>query len=284
MNQVSNKPKSQLLKWVGNKFRYANEIVSYFPTDYNTYYEPFLGTGAILATLAPKKAVVSDNLKSLIDFWHLVKDEPKIVTEYYKNNINKIANSSEPKKEYEIFKANYNKNPNGLDLLLISRTCYGGVLRFTKDGKLSTPMGPHKPISPESFEKKLTEWRNKIINTTFIHSDYKNIMKQAKNGDLIYCDPPYVDSQSILYGSQSFKFNELIEIISEAKKKGVFVALSIDGAKKSNTRMIDLNLPIGLFEQDINIHRGFDMLRRFQNGGITMKGEEVSDRLLLTWK
>ncbi len=44
--------KTQLLKWIGNKQRFAHEIVSYFPRQFGTYYEPFLGSGAVLATLA----------------------------------------------------------------------------------------------------------------------------------------------------------------------------------------------------------------------------------------
>lgn len=50
-------PKFQLLKWIGNKHRFALHIVSYFPTSFRRYYEPFLGSGAILATLAPKDAL-----------------------------------------------------------------------------------------------------------------------------------------------------------------------------------------------------------------------------------
>ena len=45
--------RTQLLKWIGNKQRFAHEIASYFPTDVKTYYEPFLGSGAVLATMQP---------------------------------------------------------------------------------------------------------------------------------------------------------------------------------------------------------------------------------------
>ena len=51
-------PKTQLLKWVGNKQRFAGEIAKYFPVDFNTFYEPFLGSGAITATVAPSKGEV----------------------------------------------------------------------------------------------------------------------------------------------------------------------------------------------------------------------------------
>ena len=65
--------KTQLLKWIGNKQRFAPEIVSYFPTAYNRYFEPFLGSGAVLATLAPKIAVGSDIFKPLMEIWQTLK-------------------------------------------------------------------------------------------------------------------------------------------------------------------------------------------------------------------
>ena len=46
--------KLQLLKWIGNKQRFAHEIISYFPGKYDGYYEPFVGSGAVLGTLAPR--------------------------------------------------------------------------------------------------------------------------------------------------------------------------------------------------------------------------------------
>lgn len=53
-------PKTQLLKWVGNKQKFAVEIVKHFPHSYNFFYEPFLGSGAILATVAPSNGMGSD--------------------------------------------------------------------------------------------------------------------------------------------------------------------------------------------------------------------------------
>ena len=52
--------KQQLLKWIGNKQRFASEIISHFPSDFGTYFEPFVGSGGVLATLAPRRAVASD--------------------------------------------------------------------------------------------------------------------------------------------------------------------------------------------------------------------------------
>ena len=60
-------PAGQLLKWIGNKQRFSAEIASYFPRKIGTYFEPFLGSGALLGTLAPKKAFASDVFEPLIE-------------------------------------------------------------------------------------------------------------------------------------------------------------------------------------------------------------------------
>lgn len=125
--------------------------------------------------------------------------------------------------EYERVKAAYNAHPNGADLLYLSRTCYGGVVRFRKDGYMSTPCGSHNPIPPESFDKRVDEWHDPTLGADFRVADYTDLMSEAKTGDLIYCDPPYLHSQAILYGAQDFGFTRLLTAIQGAKARGARV-------------------------------------------------------------
>ncbi len=275
------RPPQQLLKWVGNKYRSSGEIVDAMPADYSRYIEPFVGTGAVLATLAPRDALAGDLLEPLIDFWVLVQNEPGRLTEYYASTW--AAFMKDPAGVYQRVKDSYNDSPNAVDLMVLSRTCYGGVIRFTREGKMSTPLGPHKPISPAAFAKRLAEWRVRVLQTRFIHADFEDTMAEAKAGDLIYCDPPYVDSQAILYGSQAFSLDRLWKAIERGVAAGARVMLSIDGHKHSSKVRIDLDLPAGLFKQEKLLNCGRSMLRRFQRKGESLEGEVVHDRLLLTW-
>jgi DNA adenine methylase len=273
----------QFLKWVGNKQKFAFEILSYFPKDYNCYFEPFVGSGGVLATLAPYKGIASDVFKPLVDLWQLVKNSPDTVVNYWKDACNKF-HKSDKKEVYSFYQARFNKNPNGLDLLVISRTCYGGVVRFRKiDGAMSTPCGVHKPMGAESFSLRVYEWHDRLCNTIFYHSDFEPIINLANEGDIVYCDPPYIDSQNILYGAQDFSFERLINSIIRAKFRGALIALSIDGTKKSGTKHLSLPIPPGVFKREVFVSCGRSMLRRFQMSGQTLESEEVSDRLLLTW-
>lgn len=276
-------PKSQLLKWVGNKQKFAVEITRNFPVEFNRYFEPFLGSGAVLATVAPKKGLGSDTFKPLVEIWQKLSSDPKGLIEWYAERRNQIENQSK-EAVYKKILASYNSNPNGADFLFLTRSCYGGIVRFRKaDGYMSTPCGAHTPVPVESFIKRVEEWKKRLKNVQFEHLDYKEAFAQAKYGDLIYCDPPYSYSQSILYGAQAFRLEELLDEIEKAKSKGVKVALSIDGNKKSGDYICDLPIPRSLFENEIFVNCGRSMLRRFQLEGKTLENEVVSDRLLLTY-
>lgn len=275
--------KAQLLKWIGNKQRFAHEIVSYFPDDFNTYYEPFLGSGAVLGTLAPEKAVASDSFPPLIGIWKMLRKEPETLKTWYAERWETV-NSGDKVKEYERIKAHYNANPNPADLLFLSRSCYGGVVRFRQsDGYMSTPCGIHDPIPPASFAQRVDEWHKRTIRTTFKHQEYEAAMSQAQEGDLVYCDPPYTFTQSILYGAHSFNLADLFEVISQCKERGVYIALSIDGTKKSGDFVCEVHIPDGLFEREVFVNCGRSMLKRFQMNGKTLENEIVADRLLLTF-
>lgn len=275
--------KSQLLKWVGNKQRFAHEITSYFPIEFGTYFEPFLGSGAIVATLAPERAVGSDSFKPLMEIWQALKNDPHTLKQWYSQRWHAMM-SGDKVTEYERIKASYNANPNGADLVFLCRSCYGGVVRFRQaDGYMSTPCGSHTPISPSSFSQRVNAWHQRTLGTEFVLMDYQDAFDMAEPGDLIYCDPPYSNSQAILYGAQSFNLVRLFEAIDFCKSRGVYVALSIDGTKRSGNLICDIPIPDGLFEREAFVNCGRSMLKRFQMGGRTLENEAVTDRLLLTY-
>lgn len=275
--------KTQLLKWIGNKQRFAHEIIAYFPAQMGTYHEPFLGSGAVLGILAPVRAFGSDALGPLIEIWSTLAANPRLLKSWYQERW-ETAMAGDPVEGFERVKAAYNAKPNGADLLYLSRACYGGVVRFRQsDGYISTPCGVHSPIHPDSFAKRVDIWHQRTKGTTFRHADFETTMDEARPGDVVYCDPPYAHSQAILYGSQMFDLRRLLAAIERCKARGVYVALSIDGTKRSGDLLCDVPIPDGLFEEEAMVNCGRSMLRRFQMRGETLEGEVVRDRLLLTY-
>lgn len=276
-------PKVQLLKWVGSKHKFAVEMAAYFPTDFNNYHEPFIGSGAILATIAPLQGYASDIYEPLISIWQNLKEDPEIIIKWYGDRLLRLQNEDK-KTVYEDIKASFNRSPNGPDFLFLTRCCWGGVIRFRKiDGYMSTPVGWHEPINLHGFRLRALEWHKRIKNTTFVCEDYKQAFRKALPGDFIYCDPPYKNSQNILYGSQDFELNELFECIRVAKARGIYVAMSIDGNSKSGVIQSKLEIPAGIFEREIDINDRFSMLLRFKKLGQKLTNERDTEKLYLTY-
>lgn len=284
MSSTFGTPPPQLLKWVGNKQRVAGQIVQYFPHDFGTYYEPFLGSGAVLGALGPASGQASDALEPLIEIWQMVVEDPEELIASYDRYRSKLDQGVDKKEVYISALAEFNRSRRGNEFVYLTRSCYGGVIRFRKaDGYMSTPVGAHTPISTESFKNRVYKWRDRVKNTIFTTRGYEAAFEDAESGDMIYCDPPYFDSQKILYGAQRFELFDLMERIKDAKSRGVRVALSIDGSKRSGLRPIEIAIPVGLFNTEVDISVGSSMLKRFQLYGGNTLGEHVTDRLLLTY-
>ena len=281
-----------LLKWIGNKQRFASIIVANMPTTFNNYYEPFLGSGAVLAELLMQDdtslyphfnhAYGSDILPFLIDIFRSVKENPNKIIEYYSKEISSYYEN--PAEQYELIRNRFNQDHNAFDFCLLSRTCYSGVIRFRKaDGYMSTPKGPHNPIKPSVFANRVALWSNLIQKADFYTESFEKAMAKPQQGDVIYCDPPYTHSQSIIYGAQDFNINILWNMIAECKDRGAYVLLSINGSRESKKKDISIDIPTGLFDRELTVNCGTSMIDRLQNSGKDMVDEVVHDKLLLTW-
>jgi len=274
--------KTQLLKWIGNKQRFAHEIISFFPRHFGTYHEPFLGSGAVLGVLAPRKAEAADSLKPLITIWTTLRRDPAQVKRWYRDRWEEFQ-GRDKRASYETIKSRYNACGHPADFLFLTRSAYGGVIRFRKaDGYMSTPCGAHAPLHFGTFSRRVDEWAERVRGTKFFHREYGESLDRARDGDLVYCDPPYSHSQAILYGAQGFDQDDLFRRIEQAKSRGVFVALSLDGSKKAGRHHCVYDIPRNLFERHVSVNCGRSMLKRFQMEGCDLDGEEVTDRLLLT--
>ena len=281
-----------LLKWIGNKQRFAGEIISHMPMEFNNYYEPFLGSGAVMGALLDadrskmfphfNHAYGSDVLPFLIEIFNAVKNDPSVLIEHYARQIDLYYQN--PSAQYDAIRDRFNEDHNALDFCLLSRTCYSGVIRFRKnDGYMSTPKGPHNPISPEAFRQRVYIWNELLEKASFRTESFEVSMDRPQLGDVVYCDPPYTHSQGIIYGAQSFNIDALWQKISECKQRGVKVILSINGMRESQGKDISVAAPAGLFEREYMVDCGKSMIDRLQHSGESMENEQVHDKLCLTW-
>ena len=137
-----------VLKWAGGKRQLLPQLEKFFPKkNITAYYEPFIGGGAVLFHLQPKKAVINDYNEDLINLYRCIKDNLDELIEklkYYetKNDsesfyeIRGIDRTEEYKKWTPVEKA--------ARLIYLNRTCYNGLFRMNSAGQFNSPYGSYK--------------------------------------------------------------------------------------------------------------------------------------------
>ncbi|MBU1202455.1 DNA adenine methylase [Patescibacteria group bacterium] len=232
---IAERPKP-FVKWVGGKrqlLKQFKELGLYPPDGFDpikhTYYEPFVGGGAVFLDLLPKKAVLSDLNIELITTYKVIK-----------NDVTKLIKLL---KSYKYDKDFYTKvrSKNIKDLsdiqiaarfIYLNRTCFNGLYRVNRKGEFNVPMGEYtNPLICD--EENLNKISKALKNVKIYNEDYKKVLKRAKKGDFIYFDPPYYPvnktSNFTNYTTQDFLEKEQAELRNtffELHKRGCFVMLS----------------------------------------------------------
>lgn len=183
------------LKWAGGKRQLLNQIKERMPKEYNDYYEPFIGGGAVLFELQPEKATINDINTSLINVYRQVKDN----TEEFIKLVNKLDSEMwEDGKEYYLdIREKYNdkllKKEYDLELAALftfmNKHCFNGLYRVNKKGLFNVPYNKSRRTSIEEDAVRETAKYLKTVN--ILEGDFEEACKGAKKGDFIFFDSPY---------------------------------------------------------------------------------------------
>lgn len=232
---INAKPKP-FVKWVGGKrqlLRQFRELGLYPPENFdpstNTYYEPFVGGGAVFFDLLPKNAELSDLNKELVITYDIIKDNVGELIDSLKNHIY-------DKEYYLEVRAQRIENLSDIEIasrfIFLNRTGFNGLYRVNKSGQFNVPFGRYNnPVICD--EENLRRASDALQDVTITHQDYKNVLETAKNGDFIYLDPPYyptnATSSFTSYTAEGFldkEQTELRDTFVKLHKRGCFVMLS----------------------------------------------------------
>ena len=237
--QRTNKLVTPVVKWVGGKRQLLPEIKKYFPKKFNTYFEPFVGGGAVLFELQPKNAIVNDINKELIDLYSVIQNNVEELIDKL-SDTDTYSNTSECYyriRELDREPQKYNKL-TGIDraarILYLNKTCYNGLYRVNSIGEFNSPFGSYK--NPNIVNEITLRAVNKYFNEAnikFLNCDFEKAVKNAKKGDFIYFDPPYAPisktSNFTGYNENGFGENEQIrlqKLCDTLDKKGIKFLLS----------------------------------------------------------
>ena len=232
---LEEKPKP-FVKWVGGKrqlLKQFRDLGLYPPENFdpitNTYFEPFVGGGAVFFDLLPETAYLSDLNNELVVTYNVIKNDVE----------NLIKSLKKHKVDKEYFLKIRAQNPEKLSdlntasrFIYLNRTCFNGMYRVNSKGGFNVPFGKYNnPLICD--ESNLRKASKALKNVEIKKQDYKEVLKKAKKGDFVYFDPPYYPVSKTAsftsYTSESFLDKEQIELrdtFVELHKRGCFVMLS----------------------------------------------------------
>ena len=183
------------LKWVGGKRQLIPTIKKRLPKGLSncSYYEPFIGGGALLFELQPKRAIINDYNEELINVYKVIRDNPDELIEDLKKHENTADYF------YEIraidrkpsFK-NLSKIERASRIIYLNKTCYNGLYRVNNAGEFNSPFGKYK--NPNIVNEPIIRAVSKYLNTSKIQilsGDYEEVLKDIPINSFVYLDPPY---------------------------------------------------------------------------------------------
>jgi DNA adenine methylase (dam) len=250
-----------IFKWAGGKTSLLSvfDETNFIPDDFNTYYEPFFGAGALFFHLwgkgKIKGAVLSDINSELFNVYSIVKADCESLISYAK-----VSDLSSRKKSYYDNRDRFNelkriplkkcsedeKLERAILMLYLNKTCYSGMYRENKNGAFNVPFGNYK--NPRIIdEDNLRRVSESFSNVIFRNEDYKKILKTPSDNDFVYLDPPYMPCSGVShfrdYHRSGFNQDEQKRLCNSYKalnKIGCKVMLSNSSSPELNRMYVEI--------------------------------------------
>src|SRR5574344_2024411 len=228
----------RFVKWAGGKRQVMDELKKYIPEEYNTYYEPFVGGGALLFELSPKNAVINDYNKELMNVYECLKDEKKfdaMCRELNKHEANHSEEYYYKIRNLDRDKTKFNKMTDykrAARTVYLNKACFNGLYRVNSKNEFNVPFGKKAHVNTyEGQNLGIISGFLNYNNIKLLSVDFEEALKDAKQGDLVYLDPPYdTDEHSFTsYTEEGFGKEEqvrLAKVFKDLSARGCYVILS----------------------------------------------------------
>ena len=183
-----------VVKWVGGKRQLLPQILPLIPKRMTAYCEPFLGGGAVLFALQPKRALVNDLNQDLITVYRVIKEDADALIEHLSRHENtpeyfyRIRDLDRDKEAY----AAMSDVEKASRLLYLNKTCYNGLFRVNASGAFNSPYGHNR--RPNIVNEQTIRGVSRYFNScdiTFFSGDFASVLEQVPKGGFVYLDPPY---------------------------------------------------------------------------------------------
>jgi DNA adenine methylase len=251
------------LKWVGGKRQLMSTILQHLPDKMEDlqYIEPFIGGGAVLFHLQPKRVIINDFNAELVNVYKVVRDDVEALIAHLKNHKNEV--------EYFYKIRELDRNP-GLEnlsdverasrILFLNKTCFNGLYRVNKAGYFNVPFGRYKTPNfiNESTLRADSQYLNQA-NIEILNLDFAEVLEKTDDKSFVYLDPPYqpVSKSSNFTGYVQGGWDEteqirLRECCDLLHAKGVKFLLSNSSAKFITDQYRNYNIKLVKANRAIN--------------------------------
>ncbi|MBD2344984.1 DNA adenine methylase [Anabaena subtropica] len=217
------------LKWAGGKGRLISQYLPYLPKNYQTYYEPFLGGGALFFYLQPTKSILTDINSELITTYRCVRDRVEELISLLKEH-----KSKHDRDYYYSVRGKFvdNELEQAARFIYLNKTCYNGLYRVNSQGKFNVPLGKYN--NPNICQEDLLRATSAVLSTSEIkQTDFIDVLNCATSSDdFVFLDPPYypISNTSYFTGYSKNSFGDkdqerLRDTCAELASRGVKVVV-----------------------------------------------------------
>ncbi|WP_195405223.1 DNA adenine methylase [Streptococcus constellatus] len=251
------------VKWAGGKRQLLSDIKKYLPLNFNNYYEPFIGGGAVLFELMSENSIISDNNRVLIDTYIAIRDHlnkliPLLIV--LQDEHNSFDDKEKSKGYYYAKRERFNElildEEFSLErcalFMYLNKSCFNGLYRVNANGLFNVPSNQKKKINIFDQEN-LEQISNFLQSVQIFHQDFETTVQNANEGDLVFFDSPYAPLNPTSFDSytkEGFSTEEHIRLSNVFKRlsdKGVYCILT-----NHNTEFIrNLYSDFNIFEVDV---------------------------------
>ncbi len=253
------------VKWAGGKRQLVPAITKRLPKSFNTYYEPFVGGGAVLFATMPKKAVIGDINTILINTYKQIKNDVDSLAAIL-DRLTVEHEEVEDKKTYYLdMRSRFNEKILNNDMSLsicalfmyLNKTCFNGLYRVNSKGLFNVPFNNRKTLNIYSKEN-LIEISNYLKDVEILNCDFEETCKNAQKGDFVFFDSPYAPLKPDSFESytkEGFSIDEhkrLARLFKELTDKGVYCMLTNHNTELINELYKDYNIEVIQVKRMIN--------------------------------
>ena len=240
------------LKWIGGKTRLLDQLLPHLPQG-KRLVEPFVGSGAVFLNTDFDEYLLADFNEDLINLHIAVRDNLKRVIKDTKE----LFKHNDPIQYYK-FRDEYNVSQDGYErgvlLLYLNRHCFNGLVRYNTKGLYNASYGKYKNVYYPEDELRFFHERSQ--NAIFKHQDFEQTLTEVQEGDVVYCDPPYIPLNHTAnftnYNKEPFNMKHQVKLkslLEELSDKGIKVS-----ATNSNNQTVK-DLYTGFTFEELDVMR-----------------------------